>query len=115
MRAEGFEPSRAFGSTDFRALYGFRRPAAGFESRTGFGVWTIPSPAPDAPVFRRCPSSLYTFPEEASSGLGSGLPLQVSPNLGSSASPVSRRALKFSFKSVASACSATPAWLVNWS
>ncbi len=32
---------------------------------------------------------------ESYSGLGSGLPLQVSPNLGSSASPVSRRALKF--------------------
>jgi hypothetical protein len=30
------------------------------------------------------------------SRLGSGLPFQVSPNLGSSASPVSRRALKFS-------------------
>ena len=30
------------------------------------------------------------------SRLGSGLPSQVSPNLGSSASPVSRRALKFS-------------------
>ena len=29
------------------------------------------------------------------SGLGSGLPLQVSPNLSSSASTVSRRALKF--------------------
>jgi len=41
--------------------------------------------------------------------LGSGLPFEVSPNLGSSASPVSRRPLKFSFKSVASASSATPA------
>ena len=30
-----------------------------------------------------------------SSGLGSGLPVKVSPNLSSSASPVSRRALKF--------------------
>ena len=35
--------------------------------------------------------------------------LQGSPNLSSSASPVSRRALKFSLKSVASADSATPA------
>ena len=26
MRAEGLEPSRAFGSTDFRTVYGFRRP-----------------------------------------------------------------------------------------
>jgi hypothetical protein len=47
-------------------------------------------------------------------GLGSGLPLQVSPNLGSSASPVSRRALKF--PQVRCLChSATPAWLVVYS
>jgi len=43
-------------------------------------------------------------------GLGSGLPLQVSPNLGSSAPPVSRRALKLT--QVRCVChSATPAWL----
>jgi len=51
-------------------------------------VWTIPSP------WRRrvrcCPSSLYTFPK---SGLGSGLPVKVSPNLGSSTPTISRQAL----------------------
>ena len=50
---------------------------------------------PESPGLRCCPSSLYAFPDGFSSGLGSGLPLQVSPNLSSSASPVSRRALKF--------------------
>jgi hypothetical protein len=51
---------------------------------------------PEGPGLRCCPSSLYTFPNGClPSGLGSGLPFQVSPNLGSSASPVSRRALKF--------------------
>ena len=51
---------------------------------------------PEAPELRCCPSSLYTFPAGVSTRLGSGLPFQVSPNLSSSASPVSRRALKFS-------------------
>jgi hypothetical protein len=53
-------------------------------------------PPPEAPELRCCPSSLYTFPAGCFSGLGSGLPFKVSPNLSSSASPVSRRALKFS-------------------
>src|ERR1019366_4210175 len=39
--------------------------------------------------------------------------LQGSPNLSGSASPVSRRALKFALKSDASADSATPAWPVR--
>ena len=63
--------------------------------KVGFAVWTIPSPCPGGREFRCCPSSLYTFPAEFSAGLGSGSPLQGSPNLGSSTSPVSRRALKF--------------------
>ncbi len=58
---------------------------------------------------RRCPSSLYTFPASFSRAwLGIAM-LQGSPNLSSSASPVSRRALKFALKSDASADSATPA------
>jgi len=40
--------------------------------------------------------------------------LQGSPNLSSSASPVSRRALKFALKSDASADSATPARFQRW-
>ena len=74
-------------------------PSAAFAARTPyirarFAVWTIPSPSPDGPGLRCCPSSLYTFPDRLS-GLGSGSPVKGSPNLSSSASPVSRRALKF--------------------
>ena len=49
-------------STDFRTVYGFRRPAARFRRLGEFAVWTIPSPCPDTPGIRCCPSSLYTFP-----------------------------------------------------
>ena len=59
-------------------------------------VWTIPSPSP---VLRELGAArLVSTPSrrKSLSGLGSGSPFQVSPNLGSSASPVSRRALKFS-------------------
>jgi hypothetical protein len=60
---------------------------------------------------RCCPSSLYTFQAgSVPSGLGSGLPFQGSPTLGSSASPVSRASTQVLLKSVASASSATPAW-----
>jgi hypothetical protein len=47
-------------------------------------------PPPEDPELRCCPSSLYTFPAGVSSGLGSGLPFEVSPNLSSSTSPVSQ-------------------------
>ena len=57
-------------------------------------VWTIPSPSPGARGLGA--ARLVSTPSRGvPSGLGSGLPLQVSPNLSSSASPVSRRALKF--------------------
>src|SRR5712691_7569837 len=66
-------PHGPCGPTDFLALYGFRRPCC---LAAGFGVWTIPSPFPDTlPVFRCCPSNLYTFPTEtliAPEGLVSG-------------------------------------------
>ena len=100
-------PHGPCGPTDFLALYGFRRPRL---IAARFGVWTIPSPCPElAPGVRCCPSSLYTFPAVSGRAwLGIAM-LQGSPNLSSSASPVSRRALKFSLKSDASADSATPA------
>jgi hypothetical protein len=64
-------------------------------------VWTIPSPCPGPgrvrasgdPGFRCCPSSLYTFPFP---GLARDCRREVSPSLGSSASAVSRGALKCS-------------------
>ena len=109
MRAEGLEPSRTLRSN------GFSYPATAFAAAHRFrnGVWGLDYPFTmpgSAPGVRCCPSSLYTFP--ACSGrawLGIAM-LQGSPNLSSSASPVSRRALKFALKSGASADFATPAW-----
>jgi hypothetical protein len=48
VRAEGVEPTRATeGSTDFRTVYGFRRPGGALPGAgAGFAVWTIPSPSP---------------------------------------------------------------------
>jgi hypothetical protein len=53
-------------------------------------------PLPDDPGLRCRPSSLYTFPAYVSPGLARDCHIKmVSPTLSSSASPVSRRALKF--------------------
>ena len=96
VRAEGLEPSRALRPN------GFSYPSTAFAAPAflpqGFGVWTIPSPCPGR--FRNvrcCPSSLYTFPagNNFSSRAWLGIAIsQGSPTLSSSASPVSRRALK---------------------
>src|SRR6266567_603723 len=104
-------PHGPCGPTDFRTLLRLSPPPTAFAM--GLGVWTIPSPFPNlAPGVRCCPSSLYTFPAVSGRAwLGIAM-LQGSPTLSSSASPVSRRALKFALKSDASADSATPAWLV---
>jgi hypothetical protein len=101
-------PHGPCGPTDFHTLLRLSPPPTAFAM--GFGVWTIPSPCPDlVPGVRCCPSSLYTFPAVSGRAwLGIAI-LQDSPTLSSSASPVSRRALKFSLKSDASADSATPA------
>jgi hypothetical protein len=98
VRAEGLEPSRALRPNGFS--YRLRlSPSLLFCQGLGSGLSL--HRVPDTfPVFRCCPSSLYTFP--AVSGrtwLGIAM-LQGSPTLSSSASPVSRRALKFAFKSV---------------
>jgi len=87
MRAEGLEPSRAFGSTDFRTVYGFRRPDP-TEADQVCGL-DYPFALPQillglgAARLVSTPSRIFWM----SSGLGSGLPFQVSPSLGSSASP----------------------------
>src|SRR6266404_2522106 len=108
VRAEGLEPPRTLRSN------GFSYPATAFAAAHRFrnGVWGLDYPftVPGlAPGVRCCPSSLYTFPAVSGRAwLGIAM-LQGSPNLSSSASPVSRRALKFALKSDASADSATPA------
>src|SRR6266404_8692280 len=83
---------------DFRAVYGFRRPDVALleGSRQVCGLdypFTLPRKIRSLGAARlvSTPSRL-----EYVAGLGSGLPFEVSPNLSSSASPVSRRALKFS-------------------
>jgi hypothetical protein len=63
---------------------------------------------PEAPELRCCPSSLYTFPAWDFSGLGSGLPFKVSPNLSSSASPVSQTSTQVFLKSAAYAIPPRP-------
>jgi hypothetical protein len=100
-------PHGPCGPTDFHTLLRLSPPPTAFAM--GFGVWTIPSPCPDlAPGVRCCPSSLYTFPAVSGRAwLGIAM-LQGSPTLSSSASLVSRRALKFALKSDASAVPPRP-------
>ena len=76
--------------------------------RSGLSLHRLPAD----PGLRCYPSSLYTFPARWGPGLARDCHgEEVSPNLGSSASPVSRRALKL-LPQVRCVChSATPAWL----
>jgi hypothetical protein len=94
VRAEGLEPSRALRPN------GFSYPSTAFAAPavlpqglgSGLSLHRVPDTFPDS---RCCPSSLYTFPAVSGRAwLGIAM-LQDSPNLSSSASPVSRRALKF--------------------
>jgi hypothetical protein len=81
---------------DFHAVYGFRRPEVtpleGSRQVCGLDYpFTLPR------KFRSLGAArlVSTPSRRCLSGLGSGLPFKVSPNLSSSASPVSQRALKF--------------------
>jgi hypothetical protein len=80
VRAGGLEPPRPVRVCGFSYRFGFRRPASA-------GSWSGLSLHHSSMRFRCCPSSLYTFPKV--SGLGSGLPVKVSPTLSSSTPPVS--------------------------
>src|SRR5947207_3547087 len=80
---------------DFLAVYGFRRPDA---ARAPYPVCGLDYPftlLTECPELRCCPSSLYTFPAGVSPGLARDCHFEVSPTLSSSASPVSRPALKY--------------------
>src|ERR1700747_2743362 len=68
---------------------------------------------PEAPGFRCCPSSLYTF-RLVLTGLSSGLPFKVSPNLSSSASPVSQTSTQVFLKSAAYAIPPRPRGLFHF-
>ena len=86
VRAGGIEPPRAYAQRIFAPLRLSPPP------RAGFVVRTIPSPWRTR--FRRCPSSLYTSPNRRAARVWLGIAIsQGSPNLSSSAAPVSRRAL----------------------
>ncbi len=93
VRAEGVEPSRALRSTDFLTDYGFRRPIIALSSarsglRSGLSLHRALEEGLGAARLVSTPSRRFLR-----AWLGIAI-LQGSPNLGSSASPVSRRALK---------------------
>ena len=112
VRAGGLEPPRGYPQRIFVPASAFAAPASREASQgswSGLSLHPAPGPAPSpglAPGFRCCPSSLYTFPFP---GLARDCRREVSPSLGSSASAVSRGALKS--LQVRCVChSATPAW-----
>jgi hypothetical protein len=99
VRAEGLEPSRTVKPCGFSCHFGFRRPA-----RRVRGLdypFTVPLRGLGA-------ARLVSTPSRIRSGLGSGLPFQVSPTLSSSTPLVSLAGTQF-LKSAASADFATPA------
>lgn len=88
-------PHRPCGPTDFLTICGFRRALLERLVRhSRFVVWTIPSPWPLAVGAARLVSTPSRSECSERAWLGIAIS-QVSPNLSSSASPVSRRALKF--------------------
>ena len=94
---------------DFHAVYGFRRPDVALlaGSRQVWGLdypFTLPRKVRGLGAARlvSTPSRLCL------SGLGSGLPFEVSPNLSSSASPVSQASTQVFLKSAAYAIPPRP-------
>ena len=93
---------------DFHTVYGFRRPDVTLleSSRQVCGL--------DYPftLLRKVRSlgaaRLVSTPSRRFSGLGSGLPFKVSPNLSSSASPVSQTSTQVFLKSAAYAIPPRP-------
>src|SRR5271165_2206049 len=103
---------------DFHAVYGFRRPDVlplleGSRQVCGLDYpFTLPRKIRGLGAARlvSTPSRLECF-----SGLGSGLPFQVSPTLSSSASPVSQASTQVFLKSAAYAIPPRPRGLVVYS
>ena len=111
MRAEGLEPSRALRPNGFSCQLRLSPPCRDASLVTLLQVcgldYTFTMAVRPAGAAR-----LVSTPSPPESSVGAWLGiaiLQGSPNLSSSASPVSQRALKFALKSGASADSATPA------
>src|SRR5580700_8540354 len=112
VRAAGLEPAQLFRAEGFSYHFGFRRLAwARSRIRLVCGLDYTFTFARSR--LRCCPSSLYTFAPVVRPGrLARDCLLPVSPNLGSSAPSVSRRALNL-LKSLASTNFATPALGIN--
>jgi|GEM_PF-3562674 hypothetical protein len=94
---------------DFRTVYGFRRPDVMLSKELTPGLRSGLSlhPPPElqslgAARLVSTPSRLYL------TGLGSGLPVEVPPNLSSSASPVSHASTQVFLKSAAYAIPPRP-------
>jgi hypothetical protein len=101
VRAEGLEPSRGLRPNGFSYPLRLSPPCRKARARDAPpGLWSGLYLHHDRSVWGRsagrcCPSSLYTFPcGVLRRGLARDRHSQGSPNLSSSASPVSRRALK---------------------
>jgi len=95
---------------DFHTVYGFRRPnvTSPWGLTPGLRSGLSLHPPPEAPELRCCPSSLYTFPAGVSPGLARDCHFKVSPNLSSSASPVSQTSTQVFLKSAAYAIPPRP-------
>ena len=107
VRAEGLEPSRTLRSNGFSYLLRLSPPLLFCQGLgSGLSLHHVPDRLRVSGAARLASTPSQPFPGWAWLGIAM---LQGSPNLSSSASPVSRRALKFSLKSDASADSATPA------
>ena len=108
VRAAGLEPAQLFRTEGFSYQLRLSPPRLGaFALRLVCGLDYTFTLARSR--LRCCPSSLYTFaPAVRPERLARDCLLPVSPNLGSSAPSVSRRALKL-LKSLASTSFATPA------
>ena len=110
VRAEGVEPSRAVKLNGFSYRLRLSPPGCGALKRPR-QVCGLDYPFTLSRKIRGLGAArLVSTPSRRKfpSGLGSGLPFQVSPNLGSSASPVSQTSTQVSFKSVASAVPPRP-------
>jgi hypothetical protein len=82
--------------------YAFRKLTPGLRSGLSLHL------PPEAPELRCCPSSLYTFPAGISPGLARDFHCKGSPNLSSSASPVSQTSTQVFLKSAAYAIPPRP-------
>ena len=102
-------PHGRLSPADFHAVYGFRRPDVAFGGLTP-GLRSGLSLHPPPEIRSLGAARLVSTPSrmEYMAGLGSGLPFEVSPNLSSSAPPVSQASTQVFLKSAAHAIPPRP-------